>query len=157
MTSPLTSSDSGSIHSTHEHTTQHKNRTNEKNKVQKYKLNISHHACIRYTTILSIIAYFLTNIFSIRRMFCILFGESGTDTAATILWFAARTMMNSVFVFRLKHAFKNTVYQSQPCIFVILYCLLSFLPLCVMYMLAIQILLMFHVNISMKFRYCTSF
>eukprot|EP00483_Globobulimina_turgida_P007232 UN07246 len=125
----------------------------EDNKIKRYKLTISLPLSIRYLTICSMIIYFISHILSVIDMFCTIdgrilwctinkYGESisnkfvdkSRNPLATTFWYWGRTLMNIVFIFRLKHSFKDTIFKSNKCVFRALYCLLCSLPICTLYL-----------------------
>eukprot|EP01084_Bolivina_argentea_P072638 131888_1 len=115
-------------------------KTDDRNKIKKYKLYFSLHSFIRYGTISSVIIYFVANILSTIDIFSIFVtGNIFIDPIfVTAFWFMGRTLMNSVFVFRLTSSFNDTMYKLNKCVSILLYCLLLSLPLCVLYLLCIK-------------------
>eukprot|EP01083_Nonionella_stella_P051817 137582_1 len=117
-------------------------RHDNKQKIQKRKVNISYEPIIRYGTLSSLTLYLTANICSLSHMFVLL---STFDVAASpgpllfdisvFSWTLARICMRFVFVARLKYSFEYTQWEYDRKVFIVLYFLLCIFPLIMFYFL----------------------
>eukprot|EP01084_Bolivina_argentea_P052287 96038_1 len=103
-------------------------RKNRKdNQIKKQKQSISYTRHIRYITIVCLLAYLIGNISSFSNMSMIIINNNYETELRVAITFSymGRTLMNWVFISRLKYSFINTKWSYSNITFKLFYSLLA--------------------------------
>eukprot|EP01083_Nonionella_stella_P022335 61813_1 len=116
-----------------------KHRSKHKNRIYKTPLIITYQPFTCYMTVLCLSLFLtihvLTSITYGRRLVTGITLPTQHPIALSwvIMWMLSRSLMNSIFVFRLNHSFKDTQWMYSKCIFIMLYAVVIFIIMLVLF------------------------